>query len=160
MPSWLCCSSHSIATQFDTLHQFQIVFHILINNYACIRCLVPRQAPLSMRMAQVLGVAHLVGAPRAVQNNSNVKSEPKYLACKESPICDFYFWTLSCSSVTLLVSMVDWLLCFACLRVASCWVRSTLVYALDFARYVRCKGPAALSFPSSAAKKCRPDIIK
>ena len=41
--------------------------------------------------AQVSGVARLVGVQRTVQNNSNVKSEPKYLACEESPICAFYF---------------------------------------------------------------------
>ena len=40
------------------------------------------------------GVARLVGAQRTLQNNGNVKSEPKYLACEESPIRAFYFWTL------------------------------------------------------------------
>ena len=32
--------------------------------------------------AQVTGVSRLVGVQRAVQNNDNVKSEPKYLAVK------------------------------------------------------------------------------
>ena len=43
--------------------------------------------------AQVSGVARLdlVGAQRTVQNNGNVKSEPKYLACEQSPIRAFYF---------------------------------------------------------------------
>ena len=42
-------------------------------------------------VAHVSGVAHLVGVvQRIVQNNGNVNSEPKYLACEESPICAFY----------------------------------------------------------------------
>ena len=40
--------------------------------------------------AQMLGVARLVGVQRTVQNNGNVKSEPKYLACEESPVRAFY----------------------------------------------------------------------
>ena len=32
--------------------------------------------------AQVSGVSRLVGVQRALQNNGNVKSEPKYLAVK------------------------------------------------------------------------------
>ena len=36
------------------------------------------------RAAQVSVVARLVGVQRAVQNNGNVKGEPKYLACEES----------------------------------------------------------------------------
>ena len=43
------------------------------------------------RAAQVSGVARLVGVQRTVQNNDNVKSEPKYLACEQSPIRAFYF---------------------------------------------------------------------
>ena len=42
------------------------------------------------RVAQVSGVARLVGVQRAVQNNGNVNSEPKYLACEESPVRAFY----------------------------------------------------------------------
>ena len=42
------------------------------------------------RAAKVSGVFRLVGVQRTVQNKSNVKSEPKYLACEESPICTFY----------------------------------------------------------------------
>ena len=42
------------------------------------------------RAAQVSDVARLVGVQRAVQNNSNVKSEPKYLACEEYPVRAFY----------------------------------------------------------------------
>ena len=52
--------------------------------------------------ALVSGVVRLVGVQRTVQKNGNVKSEPKYLACKESPVRAFYFWILSCSSITLL----------------------------------------------------------
>ena len=71
-----------------------------------------RHAAQMGRVVQVSGIAHLVGVQRAVQNNANVKSEPKYLACEESPICAFYFWTICCSSVALLASVVDWLFCF------------------------------------------------
>ena len=41
------------------------------------------------RAAQVSDVAHLVGVQRTVQNNGNMKSDPKYLACEEFPICAF-----------------------------------------------------------------------
>ena len=41
-------------------------------------------------VAQVAGVARLVGVQRAAQNNGNVKSEPKYLAYEESPDHAFY----------------------------------------------------------------------
>ena len=34
------------------------------------------------RMAKVSGISHLVGVQRTVQNKSNAKSEPKYLAMK------------------------------------------------------------------------------
>ena len=43
------------------------------------------------RVVQVSGVARLVGVQRTVQKNDNVKSEPKYLVCEESPIHVFYF---------------------------------------------------------------------
>ena len=59
------------------------------------------------RAVQVSGVARLVGVQRAVQNNGNVKSEPKYLACEESPVHAFYCSTFSCSLLALLASMVD-----------------------------------------------------
>ena len=42
------------------------------------------------RAAQVAGVARLVEVQRAVQDNSNVKSEPKHLACEESPVRTLY----------------------------------------------------------------------
>ena len=49
---------------------------------------------------------------------------------------------------------------FFFVRVASCWLRSALVSTLDSAKYVCCKGPAALSSPSSIAKKhCPPCFI-
>ena len=41
-------------------------------------------------MAEVSGIARLVGVQRTVQNNGNMKSEPKYLACEESPVRAFY----------------------------------------------------------------------
>ena len=43
---------------------------------------MPRAAP---------SVFRLVGVQRAVHNNGNVKSEPKYLACEEPPARAFYY---------------------------------------------------------------------
>ena len=43
------------------------------------------------RMVKVSGDAHLMGVQGTVQYNSNVKSEPKHLACEETPIHAFYF---------------------------------------------------------------------
>ena len=42
------------------------------------------------RAAEVPGVSRLVGVQRAVQNNGNVKSEPKIPGCEESPVHAFY----------------------------------------------------------------------
>ena len=60
-----------------------------------------RPAARKGRAALMSGVARLVGVQRTiddtvryertVQKNANVKSEPKYLACEESPIRAFYF---------------------------------------------------------------------
>ena len=69
-------------------------------------CCAKRHARMG-HTVQVSGVAHLVGGQKTLQNNGNVKSKPKYLACEESPIRAFYFLTLSCSSVALLASMVS-----------------------------------------------------
>ena len=52
---------------------------------------------------QVSGVAQLVGVQRAVQNNGNVKSEPKYLACEESLAHAFDCWFF-CFLLALLAS--------------------------------------------------------
>ena len=49
---------------------------------------------------------------KSSRNNSNVKSEPKIPGCEESSVCAFYCWTLSCSLLALLASMVDWPLGF------------------------------------------------
>ena len=50
-----------------------------------------RHAAWMVRMAQVSGVAHLVGVQRTVQKNGNVKSEAKYLAYENPLILAFYF---------------------------------------------------------------------
>ena len=64
-----------------------------------------------------------------LQNNGIVKSEPKYLACKESP------YVLSTFELFLVLLSLSWLLWWAdfllfFLRVASRRLRSALVYAL------------------------------
>ena len=81
--------------------------------------------------AQMLGVAHLVGVQRTVQNNGNVKSEPKCLACEESSIHAFYFELLFfCRSLGFYSGLTS-LLFF--LRVTSRWLCSALIYALGSA---------------------------
>ena len=73
-----------------------------------------------------------------------------------SPVCAFYFWTVSRSLLALLASAIDWPLCFSFVRVASCQLCSALVSALDSAKYVHCKCPAALS--SIAKRRCPPEL--
>ena len=55
--------------------------------------MMPHAAPSASVYAHGADVRRcsLVGAQRTVQNNGNVKSEPKYLPCEESPIRAFYF---------------------------------------------------------------------
>ena len=85
---------------------------------------------------QMLGVARLVGVQRTVQNNGNVKSEPKCLACEESPIHELLFFCRSLGFYSGLTSMLFFL------RVTTRWLCSALIYAL-VCEYVCCKGPAA-----------------
>ena len=67
--------------------------------------MMPRAAMLQMgRMAQVSGVACLVGVQRAVQNNGNVKSEPKIPGCEESPVVLFTV------KLFLVLFLLSWLL--------------------------------------------------
>ena len=103
---WLC--TFSLTLSFS--HSMTIVYTRTMHAYDASHC--TKCYARMGRAAQVSGFARLVGAQRTVQKNDNVKSEPKYLAYEGSPICVLYFWTLSCSSVALLASTVDWLLCF------------------------------------------------
>ena len=98
--------------------------------------------------------SHLVGVQRTVQNNDNVKSEPKYLACEESPTCTLCVWTLSCSSVALLASTLGWLLClfFSESPAIGCAQQSFMQWGLQNI-YVARANHAVLP----AAKKC--DIV-
>ena len=62
--------------------------------------MMPRAAPSAMRgwgarrRCQRRCSYSIVGVQRTVQNNGNVKSEPKYLACEESPVRAFYTFEL------------------------------------------------------------------
>ena len=109
--------------------------------------------------AQVSSVARIVGVQRIAQNNSNVKSEPDTWLVKNLQ------YVLSTVELFLVLFLLYWLLQWIDLlvlffvRVASRRLHSALVSALDFAKYVPCKGPAALSSPSSVAKKSRPDVV-
>ena len=101
-------------------------------------------------VAQVSGIACLVGVQRTLQNNGNVKSGPKYQ------------YVLSTFELFLVLLSLSWFLRradFFFLRVASCWQRSAFIYALGSAKYVCCKGPATLSSPFSVTKKCHPNVI-
>ena len=53
--------------------------------YDALRC--SKRRAQRGRVAQVSGIAHLVGDQKAVQN---MKGEPKYLACEESLVRAFY----------------------------------------------------------------------
>ena len=112
-------------------------------------------------VAQVSGIARLVGVQRMVQKNVNVKSEPKYLAVKNiqyvlSTVELFFFFVLL--SLYWLLQWLTSLLFF--LRVTSRRLGSALVHGLGSANmYVHCVGPAALSSPSSNAKKRCPNVV-
>ena len=67
-------------------------------------------------------------------------------------------YVFSTVELLLVLFLLSWLLLWTDLlvlflvRVASCQLHSALTSALDSAKYVRCKGPATLSSPSSVAK--------
>ena len=149
-------------SNFSTAGSFHLNRSLLAQNldinyyldYACVWCLAPRQAPMSLHKLQVSGVACLVGVQRTVQNNRNTKSEPKDLACEESPIRAFYFWTLVLLPLSWRLRWTDFFVLFFC-RVGSHHPHSAFIYALDSAKYVHCKGPATLSSPSSITNNAR-----
>ena len=75
-------------------------------------------------------------------------------------------YVLSTFELFLVLFLLSWLprwtdlFAFFFVRVASRRLRSALVSALDSTKYVRCEGPAALSSPSSIAKKrCLPNSV-
>ena len=76
----------------------------------------PRVADWVRSTGGLFSIGHS-GAQRTLQNNGNVKSEPKYLAYEGSPVSAFYCWTLSCSLLAL--RWTDLPLCFFFVRVAS-----------------------------------------
>ena len=57
--------------------------------YNASRC-SKRPAALMGRVALASGIARLVVVQRTAQKDGNVRSEPKYLACEESPVYAFY----------------------------------------------------------------------
>ena len=83
----------------------------------------------------------------------------KYLAVKNLQ------YVLSTVKLFLVLFLVSWLLPWTDLlvlffvRIASRRLRSALVSALDFAKYIHGKGSAAQSSPSSIAKKRHPDVV-
>ena len=83
-------------------------------------------------VAQVSGIARLVGVQRMVQNNVNVKSEPKYLAVKNLQ------YVLSTVELFFVLLSLYWLLRWLTsllffLRVTSRQLRSALVHGLGSA---------------------------
>ena len=124
-------------------------------------CRSKHPAALMGRVALASGIARLVLVQRTVQKNSNVKSEPKYLACEESPICAFYFWTLSCSSVALFASTVGWLLCFFVseLPAVSCVQHSFLHLAPQIQTSQRASHTALPVLHSQETSSCNAHIL-
>ena len=83
----------------------------------------------------------IVGVQRTVQNNGNVKSEPKYLACEQSPV-----YLLSTFELFLVLLSLSWLSTVGFfLRVGSHRLRSALVYALRSANTYVAKGQSRCS---------------
>ena len=66
--------------------------------------MMPRAAPSTMRGWGAQRVVRLVGVQRAVQNNGNVKSEPKIPGCEESPVVLFTV------KLFLVLFLLSWLL--------------------------------------------------
>ena len=92
------CPQHPSSSRCNFIALIVVVAHKAIYLYISTRTThahdASRRSKRHARMgraAQVSGVARLVGVQRTVQNNGNVKSEPKYLACEQSPIRAFYF---------------------------------------------------------------------
>ena len=65
------------------------------------------------------------------------------------------FLLLNSCSLAFCAAVVDWLLYFLFLWVASHWLHSAIVSSLNSAKYVHCKGPVMLFFSSSIVKKRR-----
>ena len=83
----------------------------------------------------------------------------QYLACGDSPTCFLLLNSFLFSSCSLGFYGGLTNFAFFFVRVASRRLRSALVSALYSAKYVHCEGPAALSSPSSIAKKHPPNSI-
>ena len=123
-------------------------------------CMMPRATPSTMCGWGVQRRCQALLVQRTVQNNSNVKSEPKYLACARISIMCFLLLNsllFFCRFLGFYSGQTSWV--FFLLRVASRRLHSAFVYSLGSAKYVYCKGPAMLFFPSSVAKKHPPDVV-
>ena len=121
----------SLATPLTKL---KLALAVLSLIYACYDALRRSKRHVQVGCtAKVSGVSRLVGVQRAVQNNGNMKSEPKIPGCEESPIRAFFLLNY------LLLSWLLWwtdLLVLFFVRVASHRLRSALASALDSAKYV------------------------
>ena len=112
-------------------------------------CIVHAGRPCGAEMSEISQ------SSRTTTVESSIKSEHNlYLACEDSPQRAFLFCTLSCSLLALLASTVHWLRNFLILNAANRRLRSVL----DFAKHVRCGGPAALPCPFSIVKKRRSSL--
>ena len=93
-----------------------------------------------------------MGVQRTVQNNGNVKSEPKYLACEQSPV-----YMLSTFELFLVLLSLSWLSTVGFfLRVGSHRLRSALVYALHSANTYVAKGQSRCSPRPPSARNVVP----
>ena len=81
-------------------------------------------------------------------------------AVEGCPLSGVPLYVFSTFELFLVLFLLSWLprwtdlFAFFFVRVASYRLHSALVSALDSAKYVHCEAPAALSSPSSIAKKC------
>ena len=96
----------------------------------------------------------LVRAQERRRLNRTWKVSIFYTWLVKTPQRAFFFCTFSCSCLALIASTVQWLRYYLYLNAANHRLHSVL----NSAKYVRCGGPATLSYPSSIVKKCRSSL--
>ena len=76
-----CLRAHTQVHTYTAIVKSEVIQYIL-HMHMMPRATPKHPAALMGRTALVAGITHLVGVQRTVQKNSNVNSEPKYLACE------------------------------------------------------------------------------
>ena len=98
---------------------------------------------------KVSGDAHLMGVQRTVQNNSNVKSEPKHLACEDQYMLSTFELLFFCRSLSIYGGLTFCLFFFSSESCTVGRVQHSFMHLTPQNTYVA-KG--------SLTKKCHPDI--